>query len=142
MARKFSGWILASLGLFIAISNAIAIHYHLYYHLWWLDIPMHVVGGLWVALLALTGYYSPRVREPKRHGDPAALRIAVLSALVIGLAWELFEFSLDAMIVFGPYDMSDTLNDLLNDVTGAAFAALIFVTEKCNRTVAPAPHYD
>lgn len=133
MQRVFPNSILAAIGLLLALVNGAAIYFHLFYSIWWLDIPMHVVGGLWVALIALAFYFSPRMREPKRRTDPAVLAIGVLSAFAVGLLWEVFEFSLDTYVTLSVHDMSDTLNDLLNDLIGATIAADIFVTEKFNR---------
>jgi len=120
------------IGLLLAVVNGRAMYFHLFYHYWWFDIPMHFIGGLWLAFIALAYYYSPRLAEPKPHGDPSVLIIGVLFALFVGLAWELFEFSLDTFVTFAPHDMNDTLNDLLNDMIGAVFASEIFVTEKFN----------
>jgi len=132
-------WVIAMLGLFLAVMNGVAIYFHFFYFYWWFDIPMHVIGGLWLAFLALAYYYSPRFSEPKQHGDPSVLIIGVLFAFVVGLSWELFEFSLDKFIAFAPHNMSDTLNDLLNDMIGAVFASEIFVTEKFNRLLSKQP---
>lgn len=135
MNKQFPTWILAGLGLILAIANAVAIRFHLFFFVSWLDIPMHVIGGLWVGLLTLAYYYSPRIKEPKNHSDTRALRLAVLATLIVGVTWELFEFSLDKFIVFGPHDLKDSMDDLLNDLIGAVFAAEIFVTERYNRIV-------
>jgi uncharacterized membrane protein len=125
-------WVIAALGLLLAFANGLALYFHFFYYYWWFDIPMHVVGGLWLAFIALAYYYSSRLAEPKPHGDPSALIIGVIFAFMIGLAWELFEFSMDTFMAFSPHNMSDTLNDLLNDMIGAVFASEIFVTEKFN----------
>ncbi len=132
MDRKFPYWILAALGLLLAVVNAFAIYHHLFFYIWWLDIPLHLLGGLWIGLLVLA-YYAPRFREPDLLSDPAVLRTAVIAALVVGLFWEVFEFSLDRFIVINTHDMHDTLDDLLNDVIGAVFAAEIFVMEGFNK---------
>jgi len=39
--------------VFILIVHAVGIISGMYYRLWWLDIPMHLAGGAWVALLFL-----------------------------------------------------------------------------------------
>ncbi len=133
MDRAFPYWILAALGLLLATVNAFAVYYHLFFYVWWLDIPLHLLCGLWIGLLVLSYYYSPRFPEPKFRSDPAVLRTAVVAALIVGLCWELFEFSTDKFIVIGAHDMQDTMNDLLNDIIGGVFAAEIFVTEGFNK---------
>ena len=77
---------------------------------------MHLVGGLWIALAAIAWFaHTPR----RMLSADVLFVIALSSALGIGLAWELFEFSLDTFVTLNPHDLSDTLQDLVMDALGA-----------------------
>ncbi len=96
------------------------------------DVPLHIAGGAWIALLAV---YLFEKRPGAAPGDIFAgwkrmLFIAGFVALV-GIAWEFYEYFVDVAILkkyaLGgqqPAQAFDTLTDLLNDLIGA-FLAII-----------------
>ena len=106
-----------SLWLVIAIFflNSMAMKFHWYYSIWWFDMPMHLLGGVFVGLITLA--FFPR--QP-------ILNI-FLSILLIGTLWELFEFSLDKFITYNPQNFLDTLSDLAYDLAGGFSASLYFL---------------
>lgn len=120
----------------IAIINAIADYEHLYFFIWWFDIPMHILGGFWIALFSLTLYY--RAKFPKTK-DTTALFVVVFAVavtMIVGLCWELFEFSAQTFIERADvHDLGDTLADLVNDFIGAVFATLIFIRMGYNKKI-------
>ncbi len=77
---------------------------------------MHGLGGVAIAIFSGALLYS-RPRLLRAYG---LVTLSVLSALVIGIAWELFEFALDR------YDLTDTTIDLLMAMVGAIVGARIF----------------
>ena len=82
--------------------------------LWWWDILLHFLGGLWFALLGafLLSRIGVRVR----------LLHCLGLALAIGLAWEVFEYIFDlGGSVFMSYRL-DTIKDIVDDVLGGGFA--------------------
>ncbi len=90
---------------------------NLYYEIWWLDIPMHILGGALFALLFvnLSTYFK--------------LKLEVKSLLIfvffVGLVWEVYEYS---MYVYFNYDwggMYDSIKDLFDDMLGASIALYI-----------------
>jgi hypothetical protein len=132
MTRRPSPLLIVGLLFFIGAVNAAALYWHLYFFLPWLDIPMHLLGGLWVGLFALYWYYHIK----RGDKDRSALFVAVFSVAVtmtIGLLWELFEFNLDTIIGFSNHDLADTLADLSNDFLGSTLAAWIFLAKRYNR---------
>lgn len=118
---------IATLIVVLALANIAAIYWHLFYHIWWLDVVMHLAGGFWIALTGLTlYYYVPRPGERERSAL-FVVAFALALAMTIGTFWEVFEFSVDRMTLALTYrDIADTLGDLVNDFVGALIAAWIF----------------
>jgi hypothetical protein len=125
-ARSFPYSVLVGMILAIAVVNAAALYWHLYFYLRWFDIPMHFIGGLWTALFALSMYYRlPLARHDWSPWFIGALGVA--STMIVGLGWELFEFNLDTIVGFSDRNHGDTLADLVMDLLGAIIAATVFI---------------
>jgi len=56
--------------------------------------------------------------------------ISILAVIVIGVLWELFEFSLDTFVVFQTNNVLDTISDLAADVAGALTASILIMNKK------------
>jgi VanZ family protein len=87
----------------------------LYYAYDWYDIPMHIVGGITLGLLA---YQLSHSLKDVSH---FSWRKIILAIILIGLAWEIFEsmFGIAGAPV-GTYEYYfDTIKDLINDTLGA-----------------------
>ncbi|HTR18658.1 MAG TPA: hypothetical protein VMH91_01595 [Candidatus Paceibacterota bacterium] len=92
-------------------------HERYLFTIWWWDIPLHILGGLWVALAGtwFFGLFGIRVRPMQ----------AIALAFSVGVAWELFEYLFG---IGGSLFMSypvDTAKDLFDDVLGGAVGALL-----------------
>src|SRR3989339_1196126 len=103
----------------VALVNYGAIKFHWYYSLWWFDMPMHFLGGMWVALL-LAWYLSDESFSADSIGR------VILGAFIVGLSWEVFELLLNEQFVQNAYDLPDTLSDIFFDLSGA-FTALFYI---------------
>lgn len=111
----------------IAILHAIGFQYSLYYHLWWYDIPMHIFGGLAIALLA--GYIFFLRTEKNEY--PAIRKVLITifaSVMVVGILWEVFEFAMHWFLSLYWFGWFDTIKDLFDDIVGAFIGAKIFLT--------------
>jgi len=97
----------------VAAVNVVATQYDLYYYIWWLDIPQHLLGGAW---LALTFVWLSLIL--KKY-DPTFFQV-FLSVLAIGIAWEIYEYVFG--ISYGPMYVYDTSKDLLMDCIGGITA--------------------
>ena len=107
----------------ISFSMLAAIHYvamklFLYWHVSWLDMPMHFFGGIIVALFVYTlcdlRIYARSMLKTHR---------VVLFVLTVALLWELFEF-----VIGAPMDAQypfDTGTDLVLGVLGGYLGAFI-----------------
>ncbi len=125
MQKLVPTWLMLSVVVVLAIAQGFAVYYHWYFFYPWLDIPMHIIGGFW--LMIAIPYFFPSTFTALRH----ILPLFVL-AMLIGVGWELFEFSLDKLVAFTIHDMVDTLDDLKNDALGALLAAALLVIRRYN----------
>lgn len=134
MVRQFPTSVLLSIIVLIALTNAAAFYWHLYFYYPWLDIPLHFFGGLWVALYALAWYYGTSWLKEKDETVAFVFAYAISATLLVGLGWELFEFSLETIVAFSEHDLGDTLLDLVMDTLGALVAGAVFVRKGYNKT--------
>lgn len=120
MRRALLGITLLIFGIHIAASFFFWYHFHP-----WLDIPMHLLGGLWLAFL--TAYII------KKFGlrMPSPFKLVAI-VFILGLIWEFYEYGAYAILprfvdIFEWHglDIKDTLLDLVNDLLGAAIGAVI-----------------
>ena len=126
---------LAALILFIWLVNIFANEVHLYFLLWWFDIPMHMLGGFWVALTSMVIYYH--LGWIHRHDRSASFVAAAMlgATLVVGILWEVFEFSVEHLVKLNDNGVFDTLKDLLDDMIGAVIASVIFIKKGYNKSI-------
>ncbi len=122
-----------SLLIFILAIHVIATVNYWYWTVSWFDIPMHFLGGFWVATAFITLNSKFGVKLP----NYLITLIAILSFVAfIGVLWEFAEFLFDVFISSGGYakivqqDVADTLGDLLLDLLGGLTVATIFLIGK------------
>lgn len=129
--------------LLISVTLTIlALHLTATYLFWyqsytWFDIPMHMLGGAWVALLGAY-VFDEKFRIFDLKKNPWLTLVMVLAwALLIGAIWEGFEFAAGTVpaaisqhfVRHVPY-LEDSLWDLLNDALGSIPAALYIYFRK------------
>ena len=123
--------------LFIFAVNALAVFlFSWYWTIWWFDMLMHFLGGLWVSLFALWMYFfvftnkiSSLSTFLKKH--VGVVSFALLSVLIIGFSWELFEVGVDNAIEFSNVrSLLDSASDLAWDAAGGMLGALYFLRKK------------
>ncbi len=135
MNKHFPIWFLALLILGIFFFNLLAGYLHLYFLIWWLDIPVHMLGGAWVALTTLVVYFRSQYIKRKDHNPLFVVMCAVSSTLVIGLGWEVYEFVVDRAMDINALQLSDTLKDLCDDLVGGLLATWIFIKRGYNKQI-------
>lgn len=127
MPPHFPHRILLALIFFILLIQGVAVHWHLYFHFWWLDIPMHILGSLWVALFGLVSYYSSPYVKEKDHSVVFVASFAIALSMTIGLLWEIYEFAVEHAVGDSGAGLFDTLTDMSNVFIGSIFATWIFI---------------
>lgn len=97
----------------LAVMHYFSIQLFLYWRYWWLDIPMHFLGGMTVAL----GYLAVRDFFPSWQWWPRAFWPALGFVLLVAAAWEVFEVVIGISIQEKHY-VEDTLTDLAMGILG------------------------
>ena len=99
------------LAILFSVSQFIFNPANLFYEIWWLDIPMHVLGGLGVASLAISIL--------KYKNIETTFWKIIIPFFVIAVAWEIYEYvnSLYGTYIWGGW--FDTIKDIFNGFIGA-----------------------
>jgi hypothetical protein len=90
---------------------------NLYSDVWWLDIPMHVLGGFGVASLAAAvfSYKKSRISYKK----------IIIAYLIVAVMWELYEVIHDFIVLREWGGWVDTISDVCNGFVGATISYLL-----------------
>lgn len=117
------------------IAHAFSVWLLFYKDFWWIDIVLHTLGGVWVAMLffALKNSYAPGLRSAVPDWFYVVLACGMV--MLIGVAWEWFEYSFD--FFFAKEDLKwraqlglpDTMGDLLADFIGG-LAISLYIMKK------------
>lgn len=104
--------------------HLLAIEFYLYWVFVWFDVLVHFFGGALVALTAFWFLFAARI-IPRIPSTVSALLVSALAAtLFIGIAWEIFEYTINAFSATNY--LLDTAADLIADVVGA-LAAVFYI---------------
>ncbi len=120
MNRKKLSIRLVSLVLFIFIVNFAAMKFYWYSAIWWLDMPVHFLGGVWLALAIIWLF-------PKEFLSSREIFKIIIGVLLLGILWELFEISVNESLLNNPFNILDTLSDLSFDLAGGLAGVLYFI---------------
>ena len=114
----------------LAMICVATVHTNLW-NFWWYDIVAHILGGAWVGI---TFFYIFCQREKIFFSEKFIWNLigALSFVALLGVAWELYEFTVDHIINI-PYDLAlaqpslvDTMKDLFNDLLGGFLASLYY----------------
>lgn len=103
-------WLITTLvgSVLLLLLEVLAVRYDLFWHWRWIDIPLHLLGGIVIGMFAAVLF--------------SAARLWYLPALVFVLiAWEVFELFANIPQPDSNYPL-DTIADLVNGGLGAALA--------------------
>lgn len=112
--------------LYISLSAAIAtvalnffaVHYHLYWRIWWYDIPIHFLGGMVLGGLGIWFLFSLKQSVFSWLSGRRMFALVIIFTFCAGTTWEIFEYSLgDTLNTIGSYPL-DTIKDLVMDLLG------------------------
>lgn len=126
MPRNHLLSVLAILICIIVALHFAATSFDLYWTLWWYDIIVHFLGGAFAGLLAgwlrfLSGYFG----APLIPSEFRVFCFVVLSTLVIGIGWEIFERMFGHTWSIEGYWL-DTTMDVILDIGGGIAAFYFF----------------
>lgn len=87
-----------------------------YFSTEWYDIPMHFLGGVWVALFTLWALSTQYGVFFKKFLN---IRNLLVWVFIVGVAWEVFELAMHFNSIHDIGYTSDTTLDLIMDMLGA-----------------------
>jgi uncharacterized membrane protein len=110
--------------------HAVGSFYSLYWHFFWYDTLIHIVSGLWVGLVIL--WLASRLGQINSLIEYRAksFLIAFVSAILIGVVWEILENLAQITSVYTDGYSFDTAMDLLADGFGGVLSYLYFIKKK------------
>ncbi|MCR4334611.1 MAG: hypothetical protein NUV47_02705 [Patescibacteria group bacterium] len=125
--KKHSYILILCILVVTAILHLSALKFYLYWDIWWFDIVVHFLGGIWAGATVFWIYYfSGRFKNPV--SSPLYFFMIILfGSLLIGVIWEIFEYKIGATFVVpgGDY-ITDTVYDLAMDVVGGLSVYLYY----------------
>jgi hypothetical protein len=125
--------VLVVLVVAIAVANAFAEHYYWYWLMRWFDMPMHFAGGVWLAGMVLWWRFFSGKFVSATFTMRAVFTWAIMGAIGIGLAWEVYEVCVSYLTVGHMNDIGDTISDLIFDAFGGLTAAgMVWLKQKHN----------
>jgi hypothetical protein len=102
----------------LAVIHNIAIKLFLYWHIWWLDIPIHALGGTVVAL----GLFA--LRDLKLFPNALLKPLSVMGlVLLVAIIWEVFEIV--AGIPMEEHYVLDTIIDVSMGLLGGYIGYIV-----------------
>ena len=105
---------------FIFFLNYLAMKFYWYSSIWYFDMVMHFLGGIWLGL-ALIWFFKIGEISFK------SIFYLILGVLLIGVLWEIFEIIIDETITGNSFNILDTISDILFDLAGGSLALLYFL---------------
>lgn len=104
---------------FIFLVNFSAMYLHWYSLFWYFDMPMHFLGGFWIALASLY------LLKPKDFSIIETLKVLAI-VFIIGSVWEAFEIIVNNTTAQNVWDWHDTFSDIFFDLAGGVVAVMYF----------------
>jgi hypothetical protein len=87
---------------------------NLFDELWWLDIPMHIVGGFGTALFVYFFF--------EYIGKPISYLWLCISFVLVAIVWEIHEYLIGAVLYDTWFGWFDTTKDTINGWVGTTIA--------------------
>ena len=122
MNRKKLITILISLIFGIFLVNFMANKFYWYSSIWYFDMIMHFLGGLWIGLASI---YLFKISDKSVN---TIFRV-MLSVLLVGIAWEIYEIAVNDVLAQNTFNYLDTISDIFFDLGGGSTAILYFFTK-------------
>lgn len=111
---------LVLLALIGVLHNIVGIHISAYTDIWWWDILLHYLGGIWVALSGFWYFYYSGIIKNHPRTTVDFLITTIVPVLIIGGAWEIFEYVAGITFILpGEHYEFDTIGDFFVDTAGA-----------------------
>jgi len=132
MDRKKLFKILAYLIFLLFLLNYVASKFYWYFSIWWVDMPMHFLGGLCAGFAVIWFLSFKKLSFDLLFSTQAVWNFIFkifLGVLLIGVLWEFFEILFNNIIAQNSFNIFDTISDVFFDLAGGIFAILYFLKQ-------------
>lgn len=120
MALIFNFLSILTVGI-LAVFYLSAVNFSWFWIYPWIDIPIHIMGGLTLGLWACA--VASRFNTPPKK----AFAYIVIMLLCVGFVWETWEYQVG--ITSGEFGYwFDTVKDIGDDLLGGTLAAIVYAT--------------
>jgi len=114
-------------GIGIFLINAAASAFYWYVTMPWFDMMMHILGGVFVALLGASFFFS-RIRMLPTY---ELFVTVLLFVFIIGLAWEYYEYIVQFYVKGVQLaHLTDSISDIICDVVGGSIGTCFVILLK------------
>ena len=107
----------------IFVLHLISLRNDYYWLIWWYDIMMHFLGGVWVVLVLIW------LNQLKAAAVVLTFKRVLTTIVVVGLAWEIYELLFDQTFIDAKGYGLDTVLDLITNTVGATAAYFLYQTK-------------
>lgn len=114
-------------GIFIFIMNILANLFYWYTSIFWFDMFMHTLGGVFIAIVFGAIFQN----KFSTFSSQNFFLFLISLVFVIGVFWEGYEYVVQYFIKnVHLTDLPDSISDLVCDVVGGSLGALFVITSK------------
>lgn len=117
MSTRQRFYLALSFSAFVILLNTIAHNLYLYWTYKWVDIPMHILGGVMAGLFTYVFLRALKLPEIRRN--------VLIGVILVGIGWEILELWYKVDVVNVRYWI-DTAKDLVNDSIGGLISIYIW----------------
>lgn len=111
----------------ILILHLLAYQFYWYASMWWFDMLMHTLGGVFLGLIGgvLLSRYISSAHTATIFGT------ILLFVFIVGFGWEVFEYVVQALIkTTSIANIPDSISDLLCDLSGGVISIYFVLRAK------------
>ena len=128
-------WVLAFFAAVLFAVNLFFDQVHLYFFVWWLDIPMHFLSGFLIGLVSLAIVSQKTAFFRTHRSNASVFAVTIIFTLAVGVCWEIYGYKIGHFAPFYGGVAIDTAKDLVSDVLGGIAASFFFLGKGYNRNV-------
>ncbi len=114
--------------------NFLAMKFYLYYSIWYFDMIMHFLGGVWLGFFVAWMLLQGDDKFPRSYHAFAGKVLA--GVIFLGVGWELYEAFVDYYLTsdLSRFTSIDTLSDIICDTSGGILAIYLLKTRLFKKT--------
>ena len=112
--------------LLILVANFIADKFYWYFSVWYFDMIMHFLGGLFLGLGLIWLLSS---KNPFLELSLELILKILAGVLLFGVFWEIFELLFNNIVAQNPFNYLDTSSDIFFDLSGG-LCAILYIWRK------------